>query len=512
MLALSFAIVVAFAGVLRFSALDFGRDVPTARPDEPAVVEGLRALRDATAFPSLVLYGGGYFYPLYSFLAIVSRAEGSDLLAAPRANEFDTVVLIRGWSAFLSLATVVLVFACGVRLGGGACGLLAAIVIACAPLAVRESHFAKADSAAAFAVAVFLLSVTVGPRARGARAFFVGAATALALNSKLIVGVVPAALLALARPRGLRGEGTDWKQIALGIAALGLVTIALNMFWMSAPAANWSLARATARALSATDWLAGSDVVAGPLRYHALVSLRYGCGPFLTLLALPALIYGWQLGGGARVAAVFAAAEWLKLLASPMVLARFFLPIVPALAVLSALVVTASVNRWVPLRGVYRGCAIVLLGLAVSLEPARNSVALVAALGRTDTRASAAQWIAHELPPDAVIVTWGTPKESVVEWGVPALGQRRAVRAAPPDTWQHIHATHVLVHSYPLPHSSVAPPPELARARRVAVFDPVEGPTADPVLEPLDAFYLPLARGSGFVRPGPRIEIYELGE
>jgi len=511
-LALSFTVVVLFAGVLRFSSLDFGRDVPLARPDEPGVVEGLHALHDGTAFPSLVLYGGGYFYPLYSFLTIVSQVEGSDLLAVPRPTPFGTIVLIRGWSALLSLASVVLVFVCGARLGGGACGILAAILIASAPLAVRESHFAKADAAAAFGVAVFLLSVALGARARVARALLVGAATALALNSKVIVGVIPAALLALARPQGSREEGTDWKQIVFGVGALVVVTIALNAFWMSAPALNWSFARATTRALSTTDWLAGSDVVGGPLLYHAMVSLRHGCGSFMALLAVPALVYGWRSGGAARVVAVFAAAEWLKLLASPMVLARFFLPIVPALAILAALAVTALVNRWGPASDVYRACIIVLLGLIMSVEPLRNSLNIVAALGRTDTRSFAAQWIDHELPRDAVIMTWGTPKESVVEWGVPPLGKRHVARAAEPGTWRFIHATHVLVHSYPLPHSSVPAPPELARARRVAVFDPVDGPTENPVLEPLDAFYLPLARGSGFARPGPRIEIYELGK
>jgi hypothetical protein len=39
------------------------------------------------------------------------------------------------------------------------------------------------------------------------------------------------------------------------------------------------------------------------------------------------------------------------------------------------------------------------------------------------------------------------------------------------------------------------------------VFDPFEGPGVAPVIEPVDAFYLPLGRLSGVLRPGPRIEI-----
>ena len=57
-----------------------------------------------------------------------------------------------------------------------------------------------------------------------------------------------------------------------------------------------------------STWLPGGDRVVSPLVYHATVSLRWGCGWAVTLLALPAMAYGlWR--GGARGS--FLAWAWL---------------------------------------------------------------------------------------------------------------------------------------------------------------------------------------------------------
>lgn len=509
MLVVGLLLVLALAATLRFSALGFAPDLPGARPDEAGVIEGLRALRDGQPFPSLVLYGGGFFYPLYGYVAVRSWVGGDSLLSLAADRAFAATLAVRSWSALLSTITVLLTFACTARLAGGAAGLLAGLLLAVTPLAVREAHFAKADSGAAFAVAVFLFVVVLTPRRPVARTTAVGVAAAFALSSKAVVGVIPAALLALARPVEARGRAIDWSALIVGGGAMLAATAAFNAFWLHDPVRNLELARGAARALSRTDWLSGSEVAGGPLAYHAVVSLRHGCGAFLAFAALPALAWGFARDANTRVVATFALVEWLKLVASPMVLARFFLPIVPALVVLSAVAMSDLVDRVGPLSRAMRAWLVVGLGIVVSAAPLAASMTMVRALGRDDTRSLAARWIDAELPRDAVIVTWGSPADSIVEWGVPPAGGRRVVRAALPDRWPRIRATHVLVHSYPLPHSNVAPPAEVSRLRRVAVFDPLDGPMLNPVLEPLDAFYLPLDGLEGFVRPGPRIEIYE---
>jgi len=504
-------LVLVLAAVLRFSSIGFGPDLPGARPDEPGVVEGLRAMHEGWLFPSLVLYGGGYFQPLYGYATVRAWLRGTSLPSLLAGDRFAATRVVRSWSAILSTATVLLVFLCAARLAGGSAGVFAALLLATAPLAVREAHFAKADSAAAFASAVFLLAVVWAPRRPVARAASIGAAAAFALSSKAVVGVLPAAILALVRPDEARDRRASAWALAVGGVVMVAVGVTLNVFLLQDPAASLTLARASADALSRVDWLAGSEEVGGPLVYHASISLLHGCGWFLALLALPALVWGLWRDARTRVIAVYALVEWVKLFSSPMVLARFFLPIVPALVVLSSVAVRDLLARFGPASRTSRAGSSIVLALVACTAPLLSSVALVRALGRDDTRSLAASWIATELPRDAVIVTWGTPRSSLVEWGVPPVGGRRTVRSAPPAIWTRIGATHVLVHAYPLPHSSVAPPRELAGLQPVAVFEPRDGEVNDePVLEPLDAFYLPLARADGFVRPGPRIEIFEL--
>jgi len=51
-------------------------------------------------------------------------------------------------------------------------------------------------------------------------------------------------------------------------------------------------------------------------------------------------------------------------------------------------------------------------------------------------------------------------------------------------------------------------PPLPADFALAASFDPFDGTAVHPVLDPLDSFYLPLARFRGVERPGPHVDVY----
>ncbi len=487
------AIVLAGA-LLRATALDFGRGVPEARPDESGVLVALGAY-GAPPAPVVVLYGGGYFQPLRAFLA----AAGLD--PRPRPGEppsFSLRVGARAWSAVLGTATVALTGVAAWWLAGPAAGLLAAALLAVCPLAVREAHFAKADTAASFAAALLVLALVASAGRPGGRPLAVGAAGGLALATKLCVGLLPATVLALLGAGPWRAPA--WRRLALGSAALAAVFLVLDPFWLTAPAATWSLARTLAHAVGDASWLPGADGVPGPLRYHATVSLGSGCGLGLALLALPALVWGLARGGGPRLVAVAVLGHWATLLASTMVLARFVLPALPGLVVLAALLVDATVGR--------RALALAVAGALLVAAPLWRSATLVRLLGRTDTRALAAEWIAGHVPPDAPIVVWGAPP-GVADFGVPSLDRRPALHRLAPERWAASGARWLVWHHYPLPYSSEPLPAAAATLAPAATFTSLD-PEAAPVLEPLDAFYLPLAGLRGVERPGPRIEIFSL--
>jgi hypothetical protein len=154
-----------------------------------------------------------------------------------------------------------------------------------------------------------------------------------------------------------------------------------------------------------------------------------------------------------------------------------------------------------------RRAALACLALAIMTEPLAASVTTVRLLGRADTRTLAAEWIDAHLPPDARIVSWGAPR-GVTDFGRPPLGGRSVQARLPPERWTTTGVTIVVWHHHPLPYSSDPLPLEAADLQRIATFDPfVNGAPTRAVFEPLDAFYLPIARFAGIERPGPRIEI-----
>ena len=123
-----------------------------------------------------------------------------------------------------------------------------------------------------------------------------------------------------------------------------------------------------------------------------------------------------------------------------------------------------------------------------------------------DTRGLAASWIAAHVPAEATILGFGGPARD--PWGLPDVGGRKLLRGVDPARWRD-GADFAVRYHYPIAWASEELPPDAGLGAPLIVFDPF-APDADPVVEPLDAFYLPLARFAGVERPGPRIEIYRL--
>ncbi len=494
--------ILALAACLRFTALDYGRGID-ARPDEPGVVLALSTLSPfGSVSPTLPLYDAGFLIPLYAFVR-AARAGAWWLRSVPLDERFDVLVLARSWSAVLSLATVWMVYRVGRRAGGTSVGLIAAAWLAVCPLAVREAHSAKADTAAAFAIALLLHLATRQWKAPRGRALALGAAAGLAVSTKWMIGILPAFAYALAADVGDRT--TMRVQLRRGILAFGVVTIALHWYLVVQP--QWlRLLPGLLHAVRHADWLPGGDQVPGPLRYHLTVSLRFGCGLLLTVLAPISLGYGIARPGAPRLIAIAVVGLYLPLLASSMVLARFLLPAVPGLLVLGTMVL-ARVSDWLPRRH-YLRAAVCGLAAAALLEPFYDSVMIVRLLRRTDTRIEAGAWLAEHTPTGSHVVCWGAP--GLADFGSPPLPNMVVRRGLPPAQWEAFGAQWVIWHHYPLPYSSVPLPPLPPTFERAAVFSPFSGPTNAPVLEPLDAFYLPLAHFDGIVRPGPYIEVYRL--
>ena len=501
------ASVLVVAAGLRFTALHFGAPDFEARPDETGIVLTLAAMDRGQFFPPMVLYGGGYFEPLHAFVHVWQALFwDGDTQAQMDAGRLDDVrVAVRAWSALLALLTVALVYAVGRRAAGERAGLLAAALLAVLPLAVREAHFAKADTAAAAAGALVMTALVLPRGAAWLRGMLAGATTALAISTKALASVVPAVLVAVLWPADAAERRTRWRTLAWAAGAGAVCLVALNGFALRHPQQTATMAPFVLRTMRDSTWLPGGDRVVSPLVYHATVSLRWGCGWAVTLLALPAMAYGLWRGGALRIVALLALGHFLAVQASPMVLARYLLPALPALCVLIAALLVHAVDRFV---AAPRARAAVLAVVAVLLlaEPLAASVTLLRLLRRTDTRTLAGDWIAVHLPPTARIVSWGAPR-GAADFGRPPPHGRPVDQRLSPAEWR-AGETYVVWHRHPLPYSSDPLPDGAPPLRTLVIFDPfTDEHGAQPVFEPIDAFYLPIGRLDRVVRPGPRIEI-----
>jgi hypothetical protein len=501
------ALILVAGGALRFIALDYGGAGFEARPDEYAVAGTLMWPPELPILPpSLVLYGGGYFLPLSGFVRAVAFAGGPRLRVVDRAPTLDSIVVVRTWSAIVATLTIPITYLVGRRVGGPAAGLIAAAILAASPLAVREAHAAKADSAAAFAAALVLLALTSRGGTGLRRAAVIGAATGLALGTKALLGLVPASLLGLwaAAQNGEREHGRG-SVVLVGLAVLVVVTLVCDWYVLVSPRSAFEAIRTLAPLTMDARWLPGADQVPGPFAYHTTVSLRHGVGVGVALLAPPALVVALLRGGGSQLVAVAVLGLFAVLLSMTMVLARFFLPCLPGLVVLVACLVV-RIAKSVPTSPRVVRVSLVAASLLLVAEPAGNSVALVRLLARPDTRREAGEWLQKNLKPGARVATWGAP-QGAEEFGLPPLRELQVLHRLPAARWVSDQVQWVVWQQYPLPYSDAPPPvvpPEFAPA---AVFEPFSG-AASPILEPLDAFYVPLAHFGGVTRPGPRIVIF----
>jgi hypothetical protein len=494
------AAIVGMGAALRFAGVTFGLEDTRSfliHPDELGVAHALRDLGPGRTTFFLVIYGGGLYLPLAAFAHALAAIGGPDPWNA--ATALDAVLAARLWSASLSSATIVVVFATARRVRSASCGLAAAFLLAASLLAVRDAHIGKADSAAAFAAALALLAMVHADARRWISFALLGAAAGLTLSTKYGVGSLPAiGLMALA----LLWRCDDARERARALAAFAIAaattTSALSFFWLLHPGQSVTFFR---QLLSVQMEYAKAPYFEGlvpdPLQHHLSISLRHGCGLAFALLTLPALAYGLGRRGGSRWIALAVIGQFFVLLSNPLVLARNLEPLVPGLCVLVA-VLLADVSARLGATPRAQHVCLVLATLVVALSPLRDAVGLARVLRVPDTRTLASDWMAANLPaadavrcvmPPAAPMSCPEPRRLRLDPGA-ARGERYAVHA-----------------SYPPPFLESPPPPS---GQLLATFDPFPDRDAHPIVERLDLFLLPFAGFAGVTHPGPKIDIYRI--
>lgn len=398
-------LILAGAVVARLWAI--GAGVPFAVGiDEPAVVD--RALRILHTgdwnthlfdYPTLVIY-------LHAVVAIVRFLIGAVMGEWASLDAFSiTSVYMSGRvvAAAIGVATVWLTYALGAEMSSPMVGLLAAAELAVDPSHVRESHFILTDvPTTALTTAAVWLAVRAG-QTRTSRAYgWAGALCGLAAAAKYTGGV---ALVAVATAWLIheRSAPDRWRKAA---AALGATALA---FLIAAPYTVLDLpgfldgfahqfARFTVPHAGDPPWMLYIK------HLSLLASWR------LPLAGVGVVFALWRSGARAKwaPAIAFGFAYFYVLGTHRPVFARYALPLLPILSLLTAVAVIELLvlARRIPLVADARAFVLLATGVVVLLlfPAVHMTVNWLGDEKHPDTRAIAAAWLETSAPGARVAV------------------------------------------------------------------------------------------------------------
>ena len=333
-------------------------------------------------YPTFHFYLSSLLYLLY-YLATSTESVEQFVAYHLLVDGRDLLALVRGANTLLSVATVGAVACLGRRLYGVSTGLLAALILATMPLAVRFAHLAIVDTPAVFwAVMALLWAVRARQEGRVRDFLAAGIFTGLAAATKYpaVLVAVPAAMaILLGRPRPHRRSLWVVSGAVLSFAlATPFVWLDAGQFW----AHFADMGRSHLLAESSTEeqaWL-----------YHLRYTLRHGLGAVAAVAVALSLLWGvrqrqWQelvlLAGIIPLAAVLALAGSTFM--------RYALPLAPLLALLIGRLV--GMGWKYPLVGG-------LVTLTLMAEPLYASLRTRSLLSGQDTRLEAQAWLQTHLP------------------------------------------------------------------------------------------------------------------
>ncbi|MDP2307033.1 MAG: glycosyltransferase family 39 protein [Pseudomonadota bacterium] len=527
---------------LRLWGLDFGLPLAEARPDELTIA--FQAMKFGRGdlnphsfnYPSLFKYlMFALFGAYYAVGKVVGHFSGQeDFLRSFFDGAVPFRLLMRGWSAGMGTLGVALLL----RAPGGRWG---ALLLAVAFLHVRDSHFGVTDiTMVTLATAAVLACDALRKDGRIRTAVIAGVLAGLATSTKYNAALLcaPLTLAAILSP------GSTVRLLAAAAAAMVGAFLVGTPFALLDPSTFVHDFRYELAHLAA-----GHHVdIGNAWMHHLSASLRWGLGA--PLLAAGLFGIGVAFATDRREALVFYSFPILYFLAigrGETAFFRYILPVVPFLCVAAGAVVARVARERGPAAG-----GVLLLALAA--PTALSTVRALNLLAAGDTRDAMGTWIEANVPSGATLVhagaytgapmlqrnvlnqtreyeakqgradSAGFRKPDELKWyrqdrpmydvlfvekeGIDFASQRSvASLEADPPPW-------LLVEEYFLVHYSAVPEAvqALAQARyeRVHTESATDGPTADPVFDQQDAFYLPVAHFSGFTRMGPTLHLYRL--
>jgi 4-amino-4-deoxy-L-arabinose transferase-like glycosyltransferase len=518
--------VLVTALAVRLWGLGFGLPYVAARPDETAVAGPAVGFLSGDLrppffeWPTLFVYAVAALYVAY-FVVTRPFAPYKTLAAfaeSRRQSLNPFLYTSRALSAVMGVLTVWWVYALSRRLFDETVALVAALFLALCFLHVRDSHFGTTDVPMTAMVMLTVLAI-LRWRDEGTLplAAAAGLAGGLASSTKYNgLGVcIPFAVAAIQRLQ------LEWRaELPTGpvrrfIVALTVfgITLALAFFGTSPYVLiDWQRFLLSMRGVE-SHLLQGHGLVLGRgWSYYARVILPAAMG-WPMLAAACAGVIGLFSTRFRDAAVVFAFPISYYLVAGRgyTVFARYIIPVLPFLCIAAGWFVVEAVRAGA--RHTAPAVRIALLAAMVAaavIPTARKTVMLDRLFGTTDNREVVARALRETVATD----------ESVYQSGetfgyVPMVMDGRATAhvasLAAGTEFESDLPDWILLQRSPLVLYSSVPPsiePLIARRYELIKVFPTGGERGDLVYDQQDAFFLPIGRLDGVLRPGPAFELY----
>jgi hypothetical protein len=353
--------VGALAAALRLIGLQYG--LPAVyNPDEVAIMARALSFATGTLNPHNFLYPTFYFYVLFAwvgvYLAFVWVSGGVESIHALSRLYFAAPEGIYTAGRLLGVvagtASVFLVYRLGRRIADIPTALAAAMLLAVAPLHVRDSHYVKHDVAATLCVvlAVLLMARLIdrGTAGRGSAGslrtrdtVLAGSACGLALSTHyycVFLGL-PLAISVISAWRD-RGPAVIARQLAIAGVATIVVFFALSPFILVEPVTAW-------RDIVANRQIVVDRAVAegafAPARRYAQMLVHDAMGAPALVLAAVGVV--WMMFA-TPVRAMFLLAfpvPFLLFIANTAPASRYLNPVLPFMALFAAWAIASMARR-----------------------------------------------------------------------------------------------------------------------------------------------------------------------
>jgi hypothetical protein len=436
--------VLVLALALRLKGVAYGLPYSFVNADESIVIPKAFHVARGHLNPQFFFYPSLYFYlvaTLYVLAAPVSWLLGHGNLLATTSFVTDPgayFLLGRLLSVAMGTASVYLLYRLGRDAFGRPAGLVAALLLAVAPLHVAYSHMAVTDVTAValslLALVLLQLAATSTEQSRSAvatrRLLILGAVAAgLATSTKYNLGmlVLPATVAAAyaCRPEAARrtAEGARGALVWVRLLALRVYVPMAAAFLLASPfvvldAPHFLSDFVRQNRIMDRGWL-GFEHVGNGFWYNVTPNLTGAVGIVLVLLGVVGL--GWALWRRTRLdvmVAPYAIVYFVYIGTWKELADRYLLVIVPLLILLAARFCVEVVALWPRRRRVVVPLVAAVLVAAFAL-PLASSIAYDRTLSGADTREVAREWIQDSVPRGALIAVenYGPPlvREDVVD-------------------------------------------------------------------------------------------------